>query len=226
VPMRYGLPEEEFGVLPQGYFRRREASRLDGASSLTLQSLEGSVVEVEATSAAVWADLVDFDYSRMHRHHPMMGWYPGDAIAPLVLASEGSGRCVYFAGELDRDAGEVGLAGTMRSLSDAARWVLRDGPTVEVDCPTTVEVAFHRAASGGSLVALLVNHETNQLSPRYVVREVRTVSNIVMRLAGVGRVKRAWSLRGGEVSLRRADGQTEVVLPGLAETDAVAMEWE
>ena len=154
------------------------------------------------------------------------GGIPGDAIAPLVLASESPGRCVYFAGELDRDAAEIGQAGTMRSLSDAARWVLRDGPTVEVDCPTTVEVAFHRAASGGSLVALLVNHGTNQLSPRYVVREVRTVSNIVMRLAGVGRVKRAWSLRGGEVSLRRADGQTEVVLAGLAETDAVAMEWE
>ena len=74
LEMRYGLPEHEFGVLPQGYFRHRDPAVLDATAGTVLQSVQGSVVEVEPTTGVVWADLVDFDYSRMHRHHPMLGW--------------------------------------------------------------------------------------------------------------------------------------------------------
>jgi hypothetical protein len=104
--------------------------------------------------------------------------------------------------------------------------VLRDAPTVEIECPTTVEVALHRSVSGSSLVALLVNHGTNQLAPRYVVRDVRPASNIGFMLAAAKDVKRAWSLRGGDVSWRQAEKGTEIVLAELAETDAVVIELE
>ncbi len=224
LEMRYGLPEHEFGVLPQGYFRHRDPSVLDATAGTSLQSVQGSVVEVEPTTGVVWADLVDFDYSRMHRHHPMLGWYPGDPIAPLVLASESPGRCVYFAGELDRDAAEIGQAGTMRSLAGAARWAAGNVLTVEVACGATVEAAARRTFDGGSWVVLFVNHGTNQLAPRYVVREVEPAFNVRARLPRVHGIRRAWSLQGGEVTKNEDESGSEVVLARLAEFDAIVIE--
>ena len=112
----------------------------------------------------------------------------------------------------------------MRSLTNPARWAAGDALSVEVLCGATVEAAVRRALDGGSWVALFVNHGTNQLAPRYVVREVEPTFNVRARLPSVHDIRRAWSLQGGEVTTSEDESGSEVVLARLAEFDAVVVE--
>ena len=159
LEMRYGLPEHEFGVLPQGYFRHRDPAvltRRQGRSCNRCKGQWSRWSRRQALCRRIW--LISTIRACIGTTR-CSGGTPGTRSPPwlsLLRARED----VSFAGELDRDAAEVGQAGTMRSLTNAARWAAGDALSVEVLCGATVEAAVRRALDGGSWVALFVNHGT------------------------------------------------------------------
>ena len=178
VQIPYGSSEEVYSTIVHAYFKSRGDSPLNVQATTQLQSVRGSVAKAVTAGGEVWADLVDYDYSRMRRAHPVLGWYPGDVIGPMIVSSTSSGRAMYIAGEFDRDAGETGQAGTMTILADAARWAAGRQPAAAVQCGITIESAIHRSVDASRYVVMLANQASNQLDPGYVVREVQPARDV------------------------------------------------
>jgi hypothetical protein len=215
------VPEEEFQILPRTYYRLTMASPLDESAVGRLQSFMGSFAEVGPGSAEVWAEALDYDYSRMHRHHPVFGWYPGDASDPLILASRDGGRCVYFAGEFDRDAYKTGHAGLIRSLADSVVWASASPPPVTTDCAGTIEIATHFSPETSTYVIMLLNQATNQMAPGWIARTSQSAHDVRLRLRAQEPVEDVRSARGVDVHWTADDDGIDIVLSRLDDFDAV-----
>ncbi len=180
------------------------------------------------SSGQVIAQALDYDYSRMHRHHPVFGWYPGRQIAPLIVANAGAahaGRVVYFAGEFDAANLQAALPGTLDTLAQATLWAADSRPPVEIDCSPTVEIATHFSASAQAYTVLMVNKTTNDITPGMVVRHVVPVRELTITLPDIGNtVKEVRSLRGSAVTWHTDDGACVILLDTLREYEALVVE--
>jgi hypothetical protein len=216
-------------LLPHTYWRVSAEHAIGAGKAGRLQSFKGSWAEVEATTGQVIAEALDFDYSKMHRHHPVFGWYPGRPIAPLIVAQEGhgsgAGRVVCLAGEFDRATFHACLPGTLDTLAQAVIWAAGCRPPVEADCSPNVEMATHYSPSRKAYTLLMVNKATNDISPGWVVRHVETLRDITITLPGIGpAVKNVRSLIGSNVTWKAAGDDCVVTLERLREYDAVVVE--
>lgn len=213
--------------LPVTYYRVTAEHAVGAGQQGRLQSYRGSFVELEAADADVIAQALDHDFSRLHRHHPAMGWYPGNTRAPFVLTRtpSGAGRVVVFAAEFGRECYELGLPGPMTMLAQGTVWAAAAPPPVEVSAPPTVEVATHVSPGTGTYTVLLVNRTSNQLGSGMVVRHVVRLTELTLVLRNMsGAVHNVRSLAGSEVAWETADDECRVTLSGLDEYDAVLVE--
>ena len=212
--------------LPHTYYRFTTDHPVGEGMTGRLQSFRGSYADVVRTSATTIAQALDYDYSKMHRHHPAMGWYPGHAASPMVVVNEpsGGGRVVYFAGEFDRESYTLGLPGPLRALAQAAEWAASCPPPIETDCGPTVEIATHYSPSRRTYTVILVNQTTNDIWPGMVVRHVETLHDINLKLRGLdSAIVDVQSLTGGKIDWHRCGDHHIVVIHRLHEYDAVVV---
>ena len=216
----------DYQLLPSTYYRIVADHPIGAGTEGRLQSFRGSYVELETFGGTVIAQALDYDYSRMHQHHPVIGWYPGHAIAPLIVVNDppGRGRAVYFAGEFDRATHNDALPGTLNSLAQATVWAAGVSPPVEVECAPTVEMATHFSESQQAFTVLMVNQTTNDLQPAMVVRYVETLRDVRIRLRGIGRVKEVRSLTGADPEWAQEESECEITLSRLREYEALVVQ--
>jgi hypothetical protein len=220
-------PGPDFEILNLTYYRVVEEHAVGAGTVGRLQSFQGSYAEVETTTGKAIAQALDHDYSKMHRHHPVFGWYPGHPIAPLIVVNEptGRGRAAYFAGEFDRAAYRAGLPGLLDSLAQAAVWAAGAPPPVEVESSASMELATHFSPSRNAYTVLMVNHATNDLRPSIVVRHVEPLKDVAIRLRGVERgVREVRCLGGAEARWEVSDGVCAITLAELREYAAVVVD--
>lgn len=218
-----------FELLPNTYYRVTDEHSIGKGTLGRLQSFRGSWAEVETTTGKAIAQATDFDFSKMHRHHPDYGWYPGHEVSPLIVVNEtpGHGRVVYFAGEFDRAAYIGGLPGTLNTLAEATVWAGGTPPPVEVKAAPTVEVATHYSPSQHNYTVLLVNQTTNELPPGMVVRHVEPLPGVTIVLRDFGgRVREVRSLTGGDLKWEAVESRCVITLACLQEYETVVMSIE
>ncbi len=216
-------PGHGYDIPSLTYYRVRDDSAIDVGSGL--QSFRGSYVECQPTSGHTLIEAIDYDYSKMRRQHPVLGWYPGRPLAPLVIANEAGGRCVFFAAEFDKAVVTSGLPGLFTALADAVVWASgsRTSP-VEITASPTLEAATHYSATQSTFTILLVNHSMNQLHPNFVVRHVEPLRDIKIRvLAPAGPDAAVRSAAGADLSWTH-DGTAYLIrLDQLREHDAIVV---
>jgi len=217
-----------FELLPSTYYKVTADHAIGAGTRGRLQSFQGSWAEVEADGGTVIAEALDYDFSKMHRHHPVFGWYPGRPVAPLIVARQGergAGRAVYFAGEFDRASWRACLPGTLNALAEAAVWAAGQPPPVSVACSPNVEAATHYSPTRKAYVTILVNRATNDLSMGMIVRHVETMRDVALTIAGIGpTVTAVRSLAGAPVAWR-SDGEACAVSLGyLRDYDVLIVE--
>lgn len=210
------------------YWRLTDGKAIAGRWEGRLQSFRGSYVAVEPTSGKTIAQVLDYDYSKsMHRHHPVLGWYPGRPISPLVIlneAGEAGGRVAYFTSEMDATSLREGMPGQLALLSEAVTWVGKGKLPLQVNCPPTVEIATHYSADPAAYTILLLNQTTNQLHPDWVVRNVEPISDIQLELEiGKAKVKEVVALNRGSLTWNQKEGRLAVALPRLDEYEAIVV---
>lgn len=190
-----------------------------------LQSFRGSYAEVELAGGTCIARAMDHDYSRHHKHHPVMGWYPGRYTDPLIIAhaSGSHGRLVYFTGEFDRAAFEVGFPGVVNSLAEAALWASARKPFIETDFPATVELAVHHSLSVNAFTVILVNKTTNDLGKEMVVRHVEPLRNRHLSLQCDADAASVTALGGGTVRWQVTDRLVQIELDELREYEVLVV---
>ncbi len=164
--------------VPHCYYRVLQQHPVAAESFGRLQSFRGSFTKIAATDGTPIAQALDFDYSKMHRHHPAMGWYPGHAYAPMIVVNEPSagGRVVYSAAEFDREAYELGLPGAMKALAQATVWAASEPAPVTIVGFPMVEMVVHYSAVLDAYTLMLVNQTTNELAEYDAVVARRSVS--------------------------------------------------
>jgi hypothetical protein len=220
----------EAGLLRLNYFRVSASHDGGYPAAGELQSFHGSYVEIQAKGGEVAAWLHDYDYSKMRRHHPVTGWYPGRAVSPLIVAkqNEGAGRAVYITGELDRAAWETGLPGAIDILAHSVRWAAGKSPAIVVDCPPTVAVAIHEAMDGSHIVVNLGNRTTNPLlDVDPVVSYIHPVHGVSIRIEDPERVLRgARALGGDSLTISEGTSGSIVSVGALNAFQSVILEFE
>ncbi len=222
------LADEEFQILPQTYFRLDEDSDTARADRGRLMSFKGNHVIIGTTTGTAGAHALDYDFAKMHRHHPVVGWYPGSPSSPLVVRStEGDrrGRCVYVAAEFDQAAYTQGKPGVIDLLADAVLWASDREPPLTTSAGITVELATHVQQAGNGFVCILVNQSFNQQHPAYVVREVMPVRplSISLELPDRARVDTVASTKGGSVTWEVEGSRLALALDQLDEYDAIVV---
>lgn len=221
------VTDSDHSKCDQTYYRIVKEHDIGVNTVNRLQSVEGSYVEVELTSGTAIAEALDFDYSRMHRHHPVTGYYPGRPINPLIVVNdkEDNGRVTYFASEFDKATYTIGLLGTLDTLAQAAVWTAAEQPPVEYDMPPTVEAAAHYSPEQNAYTLLMVNQTTNELHPGMVVRYVVPLCDIKITLREInGGVKDVRSLTSSKLEWKVENGVCEIKLDKLKEYEAVLIE--
>ncbi|MHB1485004.1 MAG: beta-galactosidase trimerization domain-containing protein [Saccharofermentanales bacterium] len=192
-----------------------------------LLTFRGSYTEVEPAKGNVIAEVVDYDYSMHHKHHPVMGWYPGHAISPLIVVNEDKkrGRVVYFTSEFDKTSYLDGLPSVMNSLTEAAIWTAVAPPEVQVDAPPTAETAIHYSSDLNTYTIMLINKTTNELHYEMLVRYVMPITGITITVRNIGKgIKNIRSIKGNEVEWDVSGDICHVRLLNLNEYDAVIIE--
>ncbi len=157
--------------------------------------------------------------------HPVMGWYPGHPVAPLIVVNEAAdrGRVVYFAAEFDRVTYKSGLPGTLNTLAEAAA---APAP-VEVETSPTVEAATHFSPGCNAYTILMLNKTTNDLRTGMVVRHVEPVMDSRITLRELrGGVRSVRSVTGRELEWEQNDDICVVRVPRLEEYEALIVELE
>jgi hypothetical protein len=198
VPRRTNLPQTYYRVV----CNEPEWAELTGR----LLSFQGAYVEIRAEPDALQvAQVVDYDYSRMHPHHTVMGWYPWEAIRPLIVGRQvGQGRAIHIAAELDGSSRRFGDPHELAVLAGAVRWAGQGRLLLKTNVPPSVEVAVHRTPDGRKLCVLLANQSTNQhtLDPiRYIVpiHDVEVQLNV-----GSGSVSSVKAVAGEDIEWNKA----------------------
>jgi len=209
----------------RNYYRVTNGNNIGAAWVGRLQSFEGSFVEVAAAEGKVVAQALDYDYTKsFHRHHPVMGWYPGEGSAPLVILNQPAGRVVYFAGEFDAAALREGMPGVLDLLVEAALWA-GGLPPIKAQCPPTVEMVTHYSPGEHAYTILLVNQTTNQLHPEWIVRYVQPIHDIRIQLqVGSARVKDVRTLADGSVQWQHSGTTVSIELARLNEYQGVVIQ--
>ncbi len=217
------------GHLAVTYYKVLKEHSIGKGTMNRLQSFAGSYAEVELTTGMAIAQALDYDYSKMHRHHPVMGWYPGHPIAPLIIVNEAPscGRVVYFAAEFDRATYNVGMRGTLNTLTEATIWAAKSNPPIEVKSSPTVEVATHFSPSRNAYTILMINKTTNDLRPGIVVRHVEPVrdSKITLRKLPAG-VRNVRSVTDAELNWEATNNNCVIKIPQLKEYEGLIVELE
>lgn len=200
-----------------------------GAGTLDrLQSFSGSYAEMEPTTGKVIANVLDYDYSKMHRHHPVMGRYPGHPIAPLIVVDENKGqggRVAYFAGEFDKKSFDTGLPGTLTTLAEAAIWAAAAVPPVQVEVSPNVRVTTQFSAQRKTHAIMLLNQTTNDMEPGKVIHYVQPLRDVKITLNGVaGKVRAVRSMTDASLKYEN-EGKTCVITLGeLKEYEVIIVE--
>lgn len=232
----YGIVTNPAGPEPEQreqpavtYYKVLKEHSIGNGTMNRLQSFTGSYAEAELTTGIAIAQALDYDYSKMHRHHPVMGWYPGHPIAPLIIVNEAPscGRVVYFAAEFDRATYNVGMPGTLNTLAEATIWAATNSPPIEVKSSPAVEVATHFSPSRNAYTILMINKTTNDLRPSIVVRHVEPVrdSEIILRKLRAG-VRNVRSVTSAELNWEVIDNSCVIKIPQLKEYEGLIVELE
>jgi len=204
-------------TLPQTYYRVTADEAAWSEVCGQLLSFMGSYVETEAEPDALQiAQVIDFDYSRMHPDHTAIGWYPWEPIRPLIVGRQvGRGRAVYLAAELDGASLRFGDPAALAVLAAAVRWARGGNGGLGTNAQPSVEIARHRSRDGARQCVILTNRTTNQHYPdpvRYVVPIPDVEVRMQMDGAAVGEVQ---TVTGQAASWHQADGWVTVRLEHL-----------
>jgi hypothetical protein len=212
-----------YEILPQHYYRVPSGHPVGEGVADRLLSFQGGLVEFEVgPEAAEAAHVLDFDYGRMHWHHTVVGWYPGDRLAPLIAVRERAGRVVYVGGELARAVVEEGDPAPFDLLANAVKWSGRAPMPVEINVPPSVEVVAHSSQTPGANVVFLINRTCNGRGNwvRYVV----PLHDIRMRIAGIeSQPAKVFTLTGASVTCEMGANGAEVCLSQLGEYEGIVI---
>lgn len=119
----YGNYPRLYEIPPEHYYKVTVDHPVAPGLKGKLLSYSGGLVEFEpGPGTTEIAEVLDFDYGRMHWHHTVVGWYPWERIAPLITVNERKGRVVYIGGELDRSVVTQGDPAPFDILANAVRW--------------------------------------------------------------------------------------------------------
>jgi hypothetical protein len=209
-------------VLPHTYFRLLNDEPQWPELKGRLLSFKGPYVEMEAEPDALQiAQVVDFDYARMHPEHTVTGWYPWEPIRPLIVGRQvGKGRAVYIAAELDGASFRFGDPESLAILAGAVRWAGQGQSLLETNVPETVEIAVQRTPDGQKQCVILTNQSTNQRYPD-PIRTVVPIHDVVVRLRMGGKtVTGVRTATGRGVEWSQANGWLTVQLPLLQAYEA------
>ncbi len=215
--------------LPQTYYRVSCEEPEWTSTGGRLLSFRAPYVEMEAASEAVQiAQVIDFDYSRMHPDHSVIGWYPWEAVRPLIVGKQaGKGRAVYIAAELDGAALRFADTDTLAVLAAAVRWASGGSPELlRTTLPPSVEITVHRSPHGRRWLLVLTNQGTNQHYPD-PVRYVLPVKDVEVALrVGPQRVTEVRAVSGQLVSWRHSDGFLTISFGCLPAYEALLIDLE
>lgn len=179
--MTIGQPEcDKF--LPHTYYRIDSDDGVWKNLNNKRLSFRGSYVPLDLKEGMTpLAHILDFDHTRRHEDHALMGGYAGEPIHPMIVTGQlDKGRMLYIAAALDAMCYRFGCKDNMEVLLDAVLWAARDAPPLKADCPPSVEIVTHLKPD--RLLILLLNQSTNQLKPYPVVRYVLPVHNVQLAL--------------------------------------------
>lgn len=196
------------------------------ASDGTLRSFRGDIVQVATDpDVEVVANVHRFDYTRMHSHHQVIGWYPDTVICPLLTSRAiGEGRIVYIAGGAGQSFFDYGHADILLMLMRAVAYSSAPMP-VSVEAPGSVEVAAYANESTKELVVFLLNHTTNQFGKSEVLRYCVPVGGVRVRIAPEFRAGPVRSINGGAFTTAASDDGAKIVeLKTLTEYEILVIE--
>jgi len=209
------------------YYRIVKEHKIGERALDRLQSVPGNYTEVELTTGEAIADALDYDYSKMHKHHPVHGYYPGRPIDPMIVVNEreGKGRAVYFAAEFVKAVYAVGLPGCIDAIAEASVWAAAAPPPVEFDVSPTVEATAFYSPECNSYTLMLLNQTTNELHPGVVVRHVEPVHDIGVRVTELkGKVKNVVSIAGNKLEWKYDNGVCLIKIDRINEYEALIVE--
>ncbi len=158
---------------------------------------------------------------------PMEKVYPrvSKTNVPQVYLHElGSGRIVYFPGDIDRTFWEVLAPDHLKILKNAVVWATNEDPIVSVNGPGILDVTVWRQQS--SLTVHLVNL-TNPMMMKGPIRELISVGEqkVRLRLPKGAKAKRVRLLAADRnVRIHRSGAHLNFVIPSILDHEVVAID--
>ena len=207
-----------YEILHQHYYRVTVDHPVTAGLKDKLLSYPGGLVEYEQEPGTTEiAGILDYDYSRMHWHHSVLGWYPWERIAPLISISEKKGRVVYIGGELDKTAYTQGDYASFNILSNAVKWAGKKPLPIETSAPPTVEVAMYKDQSSNSIVIFMLNRN---ITRDYVLPH----SDIKIRIIGMNaQPKEVLAMTGAPIEHEIMDKTLSVNLKELKSYEIIVV---
>ncbi|OGG56263.1 MAG: hypothetical protein A3F84_10345, partial [Candidatus Handelsmanbacteria bacterium RIFCSPLOWO2_12_FULL_64_10] len=147
----------------------------------------------------------------------------GRTEMPVVaVSSAGEGRCVYFAGDIDRRYWEERLPDHRRLLVNAVEWAGRGSPPVRVEAPGIVDVHPYFQAEAARLVIHLVNlsHPNLHKGPLEDLTPIGPV-RVRVRADLVDGAEATRVCSGEKLEIERGDGFREVCLRRLVDYEII-----
>lgn len=158
-----------------------------------------------------------------------------DLAEPLVLAREGKGRAVYFAGDMDQTFWSRGYVDSERLLTQAVAWAAAEEAPLRTDAPPTLAVRALEDDASGSLCVVFCNYATTAVmmhgnSPPnqygvarvHVPRAVSPVKDTTVVLRTPGRkIAGIRSLTGQDIPYKQKKDELRIAVPLIEEGEAV-----
>ncbi len=211
---------ENFRIEHNMYFRNKKGSFADDASGLSLLTYSGGILKIVPTpDAEIVASVLELDESRKSAGNPILyGYYPGKESHPLIIQrKQGSGRVIYFAGDLDKANFEQGYDFLSGILAKAAT---PDNVSITADAPSTVSITYFKQQSSKSMIIHLLNGTTNQSLYPDPASEIIPVSNITFKVKGY---KSAKSVNGNSITTSLKDGCLNITVSKLDLIDTIIL---
>jgi hypothetical protein len=157
---------------------------------------------------------------------PLKGRYDGvpptSSDPALLVNSFGKGKAVYFTGDFGNTIASYHTPELLDIAANAAREMAP--PAFKLSgAPGSVEAVLRSQNNGTRLLLHLVNFTGEMTRP---IRQVVPLDNMVLELADVGPVKKAYTLMGHQAVAGRknAQGRMEFALPRIAEYEVFVIE--
>jgi hypothetical protein len=190
-------------------------------------SLSDRYVQIKAAKDAhVVAQILDLDYSRMHKEHWLKGAFPGKAVNPMIVTRKAvKGKVVYITGSLDSHSRRSGDPESIEVLVNAVLMASKGEPTIITNCPSSVHITTHIKQE--SVIIFLVNQTSNQLSldpstREEVIRYIVPINNVTIQIK-LDRLqpKDVIALTGQHIEYDMKDSNLSIRFKELKEYEAI-----